>query len=195
MKWLDVLLKAAPVLIDLWKSFKHAKETAPKTPVVEAIPEAIPEVVSRDQMRAFLDMIAYAEGTDNGIQPTNNSGYDVLVGGNLFYDYSDHPRVLVSLPKYNIKSTAAGRYQILARYYDAYKLQLGLKDFGPESQDKIAMQMVKECKAVDDIKAGRIEQAIYKCRSRWASLPGAGYGQHEQKMSTLVRVFNESGYA
>lgn len=194
MKWLGVVAKAVPILLDLWKCFKHAKEAVPQTPVVEAVQETKPLPVGRDPLRAFLDMIAYAEGTDNGIQPTNNSGYDVLVGGNLFYDYSDHPRVLVNLPKYNIKSTAAGRYQILARYFDAYKLQLGLKDFGPESQDKIAIQLIRECRALDDITAGRIEAAIVKCRSRWASLPGAGYGQHEQKMSTLVRVFNESGY-
>ena len=42
-----------------------------------------------------------------------NHGYDVIVGGELFTDYSDHPRKLVTLnPK--LKSTAgAGRYQLL----------------------------------------------------------------------------------
>ena len=35
-------------------------------------------------------------------------GYDVIVGGELFTDYSDHPRKLVTLnPK--LKSTGAGR--------------------------------------------------------------------------------------
>ena len=35
---------------------------------------------------------------------------DVIVGGELFTDYSDHPRKLVTLnPK--LKSTGAGRYQ------------------------------------------------------------------------------------
>lgn len=72
-------------------------------------------------MKAFLDMLAYSEGTDNGRQKTNNHGYDVIVGGSLFTDYSDHPRKLISLPKLGIKSTAAGRYQVLAKFYDAYK--------------------------------------------------------------------------
>ena len=142
---------------------------------------------------AFLDMIAWAEGTDNGRQPTMDSGYDVLVGGGLFRGYSDHPRRLVDLPKLGIKSTAAGRYQILSRYYDHYKIQLKLPDFSPASQDRIALQLIRECKALDDIKEGLIEQATHKCRSRWASLPGAGYGQHEQKMDDLIAHYLAAG--
>jgi muramidase (phage lysozyme) len=52
----------------------------------------------------------------------------VIVGGQLFSGYRDHPRVLVDLPKLKIQSTAAGRYQLLRRYYDAYRKSLGLKD-------------------------------------------------------------------
>jgi muramidase (phage lysozyme) len=142
-------------------------------------------------IQAFLDTLAYSEGTDNGRQPTNDRGYDVVVGGALFSGYKDHPRKLVYLPKLGIKSTAAGRYQILARFYDHYKAQLKLPDFSPDSQDKIAIQLIKECKAIDDIEAGRIDEALTKCRSRWASLPGAGYGQNEHKMDLLVSVFKE----
>ena len=65
-----------------------------------------------NQRKAFLDMLAWSEGTDNGRQKTRNHGYDVIVGGELFTDYSDHPRKLVTLnPK--LKSTGAGRYQLL----------------------------------------------------------------------------------
>jgi len=80
-------------------------------------------------MTAFLSMLAYSEGTDNGRQPTKNHGYDVIVGGSLMTSYADHPRKLINLPKLGIKSTAAGRYQILSKYYDAYKKQLRLPDF------------------------------------------------------------------
>lgn len=143
-----------------------------------------------DRKAAFLSTIAFSEGTEKAGQPTHNKGYDVIVGGALFTSYADHPRVLVPLPKLDIKSTAAGRYQILARYYDHYKVQLKLKDFGPEAQDAIAWQMIGECKAQGDVLAGNFEVAINKCRSRWASLPGAGYGQHEHKMSDLRRVYD-----
>ena len=72
-----------------------------------------------NQRKAFLDMLAWSEGTDNGRQKTRNHGYDVIVGGELFADYSDHPRKLVTLnPK--LKSTGAGRYQLLSRWWDAY---------------------------------------------------------------------------
>ena len=40
-------------------------------------------------------MLAWSEGTDNGRQKARNHGYDVIVGGELFTDYSDHPRKLV----------------------------------------------------------------------------------------------------
>ena len=144
------------------------------------------------QRKAFLDMLAYSEGTDNGRQPTNNHGYDVIVGGKLFYDYSKPPGVYVKLNP-RLTSSAAGRYQILEKFAKHYMKQLKLPDFGPASQDKIALQLIRECKALADIDEGRIHEAIYKCRSRWASLPGAGYGQHEQKVEKLIEVFKKAG--
>lgn len=145
------------------------------------------------QRKAFLDMLAWSEGTDNGRQPTKNHGYDVIVGGALFSDYSDHPRQLVDLPRLKIKSTAAGRYQLLARYWDAYRKQLGLKDFSPASQDAVALQQIKERRALELIDSGDIRQAIDRSSNIWASLPGAGYGQFEHKADNLIAKFKEAG--
>ena len=142
---------------------------------------------------AFLDMLAWSEGTDNGRQPTTDRGYDVLVGGGLFRGYGDHPRVLVDLPRLKIQSTAAGRYQLLRRYYDAYKKTLALKDFSPLSQDLIALQQIRERRALPLIQAGKVEEAIKAVRNIWASLPGAGYGQHEQKLADLLAVYRKAG--
>ena len=36
-----------------------------------------------NQRKAFLDMLAWSEGTDNGRQKTRNHGYDVIAGGEL----------------------------------------------------------------------------------------------------------------
>ena len=58
-----------------------------------------------NQRKAFLDMLAWSEGTDNGRQKTRNHGYDVIVGGELFTDYSDHLANLSSLNQ-NSKSGA-----------------------------------------------------------------------------------------
>ena len=69
--------------------------------------------INNNQRKAFLDMLAWSEESIPGRQKTRNHGYDVIVGGELFTDYSDHPRKLVTLnPK--LKSTGAGRYQLLS---------------------------------------------------------------------------------
>jgi len=49
---------------------------------------------------------------------------------------------------------------LLARYFEAYKKQLNLPDFSPDSQDKIAIQQIKEQKALDDVDAGRFDLAV-----------------------------------
>ena len=139
-------------------------------------------------LKAFLDTIAHSEGTLG----RGDDGYNVLVGGTLFTGYADHPRRLVDLGR-GLKSTAAGRYQILARYYDAYKKILDLKDFNHESQDAIAIQMIKEQGALSDVEAGRFERAIEKCRNIWASFPGAGYGQPERKLVHLKSAYTLAG--
>ncbi|WP_405126772.1 lysozyme [Ralstonia pseudosolanacearum] len=149
------------------------------------MPYTDPSALGGRNVAAYLDMLSLSEGTDNGRQPTRDRGYDVLVGGGLFVSYADHPRILVELPRLGIKSTAAGRYQLLARYYDPYRRQLRLTDFGPAAQDAIAVQQIRERGALADIQAGRLAAAIAKCRNIWASLPGAGYGQHEQKVEAL----------
>lgn len=149
------------------------------------------------QRKAFLDMIAYSEGTDNGRQPTKDRGYDVIVGGKLFSDYSKHPGVYVKLNA-KLTSSAAGRYQVLEKFAKHYMEQLGLPDFGPASQDKIALQLIRECKALSDIDEGRIHEAIYKCRSRWASFPpppGAGklYNQRAESIDKMLEIFKRAG--
>lgn len=144
------------------------------------------------QVKAFLDMLAWSE-LGQELLDQSDDGYNVIVGSRpgkmlLFDDYSDHPRRLITV-RPGLKSTAAGRYQILARIFDAYKPTLNLRDFGKISQDKIAIKLINECGASKDIVDGRIREAIAKCASRWASLPGAGYGQREHKMENLVERF------
>lgn len=139
-------------------------------------------------LTAFLDMIAVSESTAG----KGDNGYNVLVGGALFDSYDDHPRVLVDLG-HGLKSTAAGRYQILERMFDAYKAQLHLTDFSPGAQDAIALQMIHECHATADIEIGNFSGAVASCASRWASLPGAGYGQREQRLADLENAYTQAG--
>lgn len=144
-------------------------------------------------LAAFLDMIAWAEGTDNGRQRTMDRGYDVVVGGQNFFGYDDHPRILVEFPALKVKSTAAGRYQLLSRYWDAYKRQLNLTKFDPAAQDRVAIQQIKERRAIQQIERGDFEGAVRSVKNLWASMPGAGYGQHEQHIVKLAAAYEAAG--
>ena len=141
-------------------------------------------------------MIAWSE-IGPALLAVSDNGYNVIVGSTaafpvLFKSYADHPRRLVPL-RPGLQSTAAGRYQLLARYFDAYKHQLHLIDFSPAAQDVIALQQIKECRAIQDIEAGRFDAAVAKCARIWASFPGAGYGQHEHKIEDLRAAYVRAG--
>ena len=145
---------------------------------------------------AFLDMIAVSE-LGRALMAKSDNGYNVIVGSTpaapiLFSNYADHPRRLITISP-ALKSTAAGRYQLLQRYFDVYKRQLGLKDFSPASQDAIALQQIRERKALPLIDAGKFDAAVAQVRNIWASLPGAGYGQNEHSIEHLRAAYVAAG--
>lgn len=140
--------------------------------------------------QAFLDMIAFSEGTSR--IPDSSDGYRVIVGGGTFTSYDDHPRKVVKLNA-TLSSSAAGRYQLLMRYFDAYKKQLNLSDFSPASQDAIAIQQIRERRALDDVDLGRFSDAVEKCSNIWASLPGNGYGQRQNNLADLQKAYTDAG--
>lgn len=136
-------------------------------------------------LKAFLTMIQYAEGT------YGKDGYRKLYGGSLFSDLSKHPNTPTT--KWGITSTAAGAYQILSKTWNELQAKLGLPDFSPLSQDKAAIELIRRRKALEDVMAGRWAQAIEKCKKEWASLPGAGYGQNEKNIKNLLAVYKVAG--
>jgi len=145
------------------------------------------EEVKEANLQAFLWMLRVSEGTDGP------DGYRTIVGGSLFDSYADHPRVLVALPRLGIKSSAAGAFQILRRTWDEIRDSLDLPDFSPESQDAAAVALIRRRGALADVKAGRFAVAVEKCKKEWASLPGAGYGQHENSLARLQSAYTVAG--
>ena len=99
-------------------------------------PEKMVEI--NNQRKAFLDMLAWSDGTDNGRQKTRNHGYDVIVGGELFTGLLRSPSQTCHANP-NSNQQAAGRYQLLSRWWMPTAKALGLKDFSPKSQDAVAL--------------------------------------------------------
>ena len=136
-------------------------------------------------LAAFLLMIHYAEDT------YGENAYRTLYGGGLFHSYDQHPNAAIT--KWGITSTAAGAYQFLYTTWQALAKDIRLEDFAPASQDKAAIEIVRRKGALPDVLQGMIAEAIYKCRKVWASFPGAGYGQNEKNIESLLRFYVAAG--
>lgn len=112
-------------------------------------------------VRTMLDLIGRAEGAD----------YDTIVGGkHKITDYSAHPNK-VGLRTKEGPSKAAGKYQITKRTYDAYAKKLGITDFTPESQDRIAVHLLNDSGALRKVLKGDFNSAIKRAGGTWMSLP------------------------
>ena len=155
--------------------------------------------MSEDNVRAFLDALAWAEGTARAPEP-----YRVCYSyKHTIRSFADHPTItgewkgepLDSLgPRYaGLKSTAAGRYQIIVGTWREAKRALGLPDFSPESQDKAAVYLIRRRGALDDVMAGNLQAAVDKCAAEWASLPGSTSGQPQRKFDQLAAVYEGAG--
>lgn len=190
------LAAVAALLLILWQASRSSQDAngesdATDPGVLGNLQDLIQSDVSDDDMtngtvRAFLDTIRYGEGTADA------GGYSRIVGGGSFADFSDHPRRAVYLPKYGIYSTAAGAYQIIVPTWDRIKAKLGLTDFTPASQDRAALELIREKGAIEDVRAGNFETAVAKVRKVWASMPGAGYGQAEIAMAKYKAIYAQN---
>lgn len=126
----------------------------------------------------FLSVLGRAEGAD----------YTTIVGGGKFKDFTAHPRV-VGLRTKEGPSTAAGRYQITATTYDEFSKKTGVTGFDPEAQDRIALAIIEQEGALDQIKEGDFRGAIGKLGGRWASLPSSKYSQPKRSQQWIDKEF------
>jgi len=135
---------------------------------------------------AFLDVIAYAEGT--------RDSYNIMFTFARFRSYADHPRKTNCIP--GLCSTAAGRYQFLSKTWDPLAKALGLKDFTPSSQDKAVMEIIRRAGAYEAVSGSSdyasFVSAVRRLNRTWASLPGAPYKQPRRKMDALWKKFQQA---
>lgn len=123
------------------------------------------ESLKNKNVKAFIQAIAEAEG----------GGYDFKYGAIKgkkndpwrFTDFSTHPG-----PGWGGKTTAAGMYQItIATWRDFGTASMGLTDFAPETQDLIAVNLLRSVGVIDKIKEGDIAAGLSKASTKWAALP------------------------
>lgn len=167
------------------------------------IPAGVSEQQGARNLAAFLAMIRYAEGTAG-----QGDQYRVCYAyRHTIQSLADHPAITgewlgeVLPDSYckaagfgpGCKSTAAGAYQINRPTWVPIKRALGLRDFGPASQDAAAVELIRQRGALNDVYAGRVADAIDKVAKTWASLPGAGYLQPERKLASLVSAYQAAG--
>ncbi|MCX5786484.1 MAG: glycoside hydrolase family 104 protein [Elusimicrobia bacterium] len=134
-------------------------------------------------VRAFLDTLAYAEGT--------RDRYNYIFTFATFKSYADHPRKVKC--QGGLCSSAAGRYQFLASTWDPLAGDLELKNFTPPNQDKAALEIIRRAGAYRAVENSadynNFKKAMGKLNDIWASLPGSPYGQHTYSMAALWKQY------
>lgn len=66
-----------------------------------------------------------------------------------------------------------GAYRIDAATCQAKRNLMGLNDFGPETQDLVAVELLREAGAIEKIQAGDVWSALLVLAPRWPGLPQA----------------------
>ncbi len=148
------------------------------------------EALHNDNVKAFLSVIRYAEGT------AGVNGYRTMFTGKLFDSYGGHPNIKNCIPLKDggqLCSTAAGAYQFLFSTWSYLKVRLALGDFSPANQDLAAVELIREKGALEDVIAGNFSAAIAKVNKVWASLPGSPYGQPVKTLAELQTVYSNEG--
>ena len=99
--------------------------------------------------------------------------YNRMYGGELFHDKTRHPFIgRMAITRWGRTSTAAGAYQLLEDTYNQAVAAGICYDFTDQSQDKIAVWLIRDAGALQDVRNGRIDAAIRKVKHLWPSLPG-----------------------
>lgn len=143
------------------------------------------ELRNNTNVQNMLNIIARSEGTNK----YPNGGYNTIFGGEQVEDLSKHPKIYkdyTDLSGTKIKTSAAGRYQIVGVTNDGLNKSLNLPDFSPESQDIMAIELIRRRGALDDVLKGDYKSAINKLGSEWASLPSSKYAQPKRTMGEIL---------
>jgi muramidase (phage lysozyme) len=156
--------------------------------------ELLQSFVPKPAIQNALRVIRFAEGTERG----GPDSYRVMFGGGLAPDLKRHPDKVIKGGKYS--SAAAGAYQFMPSTWEAQAKALGLSDFGQQSQDLAAVNLMRNrlmpIGGLSVLEKEGFSPRVSAALSReWASLPTekgvSYYGQPVKKLSDLQKVYNQ----
>lgn len=156
--------------------------------------ELLQSFVPKPAIQNALRVIRFAEGTERG----GPDSYRVMFGGGLAPDLKRHPDKVIKGGKYS--SAAAGAYQFMPSTWEAQAKALGLSDFGQQSQDLAAVNLMRNrLMPIGGLsvleKEGFSPRVSAALAREWASLPTekgvSYYGQPVKKLSDLQKVYNQ----
>lgn len=121
--------------------------------------------------------------------------YTLINGGSHFTPPADYSQW--RHPWHGIPTTqgakACGAYQHLGTTWASLGQRYGIPDFSPPNQDAGFVGGLIDRGALDDVVAGRFEDAVAKLRKEWTSLPGAAESSSSWTMEKAKALFQQYG--
>lgn len=90
---------------------------------------------------------------------------------------------------------ASGAFQHLGTTWASLAQRYGIPDFSPPNQEAGFVGGLIDRGALEDVIAGRFEEAVAKLRKEWTSLPGAAESRGDWTMEKAKQVFLKYGGA
>ena len=145
-----------------------------------------------NQRKAFLDMLAWSEESDNGRQKNQKSWLWRHCRRRAIYWLPDHPQNRHAKPKTQInrRRTLPASFPLVGCLPQAAAIS------------KTSLRKVRTLWHWSRLRSVALYlwlivvdicQAIDRCSNIWASPPGAGYGQFEHKADSLIAKSQRSG--
>lgn len=144
------------------------------------------QYVNNPNVRRFLDLLSQTEGS---------KGYEYGFGNRKLESLASHPRTMYPFKNNRgetKQSSAAGRYQINLGTWNEFAKAAGVNDFGPNSQDQVAIAIIDKEGALDDIVKGDFNAAVNKLGNRWASLPSSNYAQPKRSWGFVNKALGQA---
>ncbi len=140
-------------------------------------------LANNPKVRAFLEVIAYAEGTDRDKDP-GLSGYSTIMGYGTAPNLYNHP-----------SNKASGRYQAIPATWSLAEKALGLYDFTPESQELFGAWDIHDNKPeiFKHLDNNDFPSAVEVASSEWASFPNRALTGNDPETNPTSRYEYSSG--